>query len=54
MIKEDTSVSRDALQEDFNAQYWEHRYTLREAAVPKLLRDQAHKVDDFSCLEVIG
>jgi sarcosine oxidase delta subunit len=43
MIKEDASVSRDALQEDFNAQYWEHRYTLREQAIPKILRDHANK-----------
>ncbi len=47
MIQEDNSVSRQALQEDFNAQYWEHRYTLRDNAVPKMLRDSAYKV--FEC-----
>lgn len=29
MIQEDSTISRDALTDDFNAQYWESRYTLR-------------------------
>lgn len=43
MIYEDSSVSKEALQEDFNAQYWEGRYTLRDSHVPKLLRPLANK-----------
>lgn len=43
MIFEDTSVSKEALQDDFNAQYWESRYTLRDSHVPKLLRALAQK-----------
>jgi hypothetical protein len=43
MIFEDTSVSKEALQDDFNAQYWESRYTLRDSHVPKLLRPLAQK-----------
>ena len=43
MVFEDTSVSKEALQDDFNAQYWESRYTLRDSHVPKLLRPLAQK-----------
>ena len=43
MIFEDNSVSKEALQEDFNAQYWEGRYTLRDSHVPKLLTSLANK-----------
>lgn len=43
MIFEDNSVSKEALQEDFNAQYWEGRYTLRDSHVPKLLTSLASK-----------
>ena len=43
MVFEDTSVSKEALQDDFNAQYWESRYTLRDSHVPKLLRPLALK-----------
>jgi len=41
MISEDVSVSREALEEDFNALYWENRYTLRESHVPMMLKSHA-------------
>eukprot|EP01041_Mallomonas_annulata_P006290 gene6290-12734_t len=44
LIQEDTSLSRDALQQDFNAQYWEHRYSLRVHHVPTMLAGQAEKI----------
>ena len=37
MIMEDTNLTREALREDFNAQYWEQRYKLREEHVPKII-----------------
>lgn len=43
MIKEDATVSREALEEDFNAQYWDSRYTLREEHVPRILKRYATK-----------
>lgn len=43
MIYEDTSVSKEALEQDFNAQYWETRYTLREEHTPRILKSHAHK-----------
>ncbi len=43
MVFEDTSVSKEALEEDFNAQYWETRYTLREEHIPRILRSHANK-----------
>lgn len=44
MIQEDSSVTKETLEDDFNAQYWESRYTLRHEYVPKLLRDYAFKI----------
>jgi gamma-tubulin complex component 2 len=43
MIQEDLSISRDTLAQDFNAQYWENRYTLRTNQIPKLLHRVAAK-----------
>lgn len=43
LIHEDLSISKEGLQEDFNAQYWENRYRIRESHVPKILRDQAQR-----------
>jgi len=43
MIYEDTSISRQALEDDFNSRYWESRYTLREINVPKIMRTFASK-----------
>jgi hypothetical protein len=37
MIEEDVSVRKEALQADFNAQYWDHRYTLRPRHIPLAL-----------------
>lgn len=44
MIKVDRSLSRDALSDDFNAQYWESRYTLNGKYTPKILRNVAHRI----------
>ena len=41
MVMEDSNLSREALQDDFNAQYWEQRYTLREEHVPSIIRKHA-------------
>lgn len=43
MIAEDSSVSKDSLQEDFNAQYWDNRYTLNIKHIPKILSNHAQK-----------
>eukprot|EP01038_Epipyxis_sp_PR26KG_P006038 gene6038-8313_t len=43
MIYEDTSVSKEALEEDFNAQYWDSRYTLREEHIPGIFSHFAFK-----------
>lgn len=41
MIIEDKSLSREALEEDFNARYWDNRYTLCEKHIPMILRNHA-------------
>ena len=43
LIQEDVSITKEALQEDFNAQYWESRYRLRETHVPKMFKDLAFR-----------
>lgn len=43
LIEEDHSLSRDALAQDFNAQYWENRYTLRSTMIPRMLETMAGK-----------
>lgn len=42
-IQENVTMTREALQEDFNAHYWEGRYTLRRRHTPKILRNHAEK-----------
>ena len=42
-IQEHTAVLREALQEDFNAHYWEGRYTLSVQHVPRILQKHAGK-----------
>jgi gamma-tubulin complex component 2 len=42
-IQEHTAVLREALQEDFNAHYWEGRYTLATQHVPRILHAHAGK-----------
>lgn len=41
MVLEDTSLTKEALQADFNAHYWESRYRLIEGHIPTLLRSHA-------------
>ena len=43
LIEEDQSLSREALAQDFNAQYWENRYTLRSSMIPRMLESMAGK-----------
>ena len=43
MVQEDSSLSKQALQDDFNAQWWDLRYTLCPAHIPTLLRAHAQK-----------
>lgn len=43
MIHEDTSISQEALAEDFNAQYWESRYTLKDSHIPKVFKNIASR-----------
>jgi hypothetical protein len=42
-IQEHTAVLREALQEDFNAHYWEGRYTLAPQHTPRILHAHAGK-----------
>ena len=42
-IKEHTAVLREALQEDFNAHYWDGRYTLTPQHVPRILQEHANR-----------
>lgn len=42
-ISEHKTVLREALQEDFNAHYWEGRYTLTSMHIPRILKDHAEK-----------
>ena len=43
MVVEDRSLTKEALVEDFNARYWDNRYTLNEEHVPTVLRAYASK-----------
>lgn len=42
-IQENTSMHREELQEDFNAHYWESRFTLRQNHLPRILRSHGGK-----------
>jgi gamma-tubulin complex component 2 len=44
MIQENTSFQREALAEDITARFWEGRYTLRRAHVPRMFRLHADKI----------
>jgi len=44
LIKEQKSIKRDRLEEDFTDQYWEKRYTIRENDVPPQLESVKDKV----------
>lgn len=44
MIQENSGVSRASLVEDFNAQYWEERYSLRLQHVPKILKGHSNSL----------
>jgi gamma-tubulin complex component 2 len=42
-ISENTSMLRETLQEDFNAHYWESRYTLRPQHIPRIMKSHGEK-----------
>lgn len=44
LVQVDRSMNRDALSDDFNAQYWESRYTLSEGNIPKVLRHVTSRI----------
>ena len=44
LIKEQKSIKRDRLEEDFTDEYWEKRYTIREGDVPPQLEGVKGKV----------
>jgi gamma-tubulin complex component 2 len=44
MVQENAAFHREALEDDYNARFWEGRYTLRRGHVPKLFRLHAEKI----------
>jgi gamma-tubulin complex component 2 len=44
MVQEDKSLSKEALERDFNSQYWEERYTLRTLHIPKILKGHSNSL----------
>ncbi|KAL8841844.1 MAG: hypothetical protein Q9176_003031 [Flavoplaca citrina] len=44
LIKEQKSIRREKLEEDYTDEYWEKRYTIRDADVPPQLEDVKDKV----------
>lgn len=43
MVVEDKSLSKEAMEDDFNARYWDNRFTMRTQHVPSILRSHALK-----------
>lgn len=43
MVCEDSSVSKESLEQDFNAQFWDNHYTLHHSHVPQLFSTVAAK-----------
>lgn len=44
LIKEQTSIRRDKLEEDYTDEYWEKRYTIRKEDVPPQLESMKDKI----------
>ena len=44
MIQENAAFHREALEDDYNARFWDGRYTLRRAHIPKIFRAHAEKI----------
>lgn len=44
MIKENTAIAKEALADDYNAQYWDERCTIRDVHTPKFLRSRAYQI----------
>lgn len=44
MVTEDITITKEGLQEDFNAQYWDNRYTLQASHVPTMFAPLATKI----------
>ena len=43
MVVEDKSLTKEAMEDDFNARYWDNRFTMRSQHVPSILRSHAMK-----------
>ena len=43
-IKEEKTLAREALEEDFNAHYWQDRYKLNNENIPQVLSNEAQKI----------
>jgi hypothetical protein len=44
MISEDITITKEALSEDFNAQYWDNRYSLKMQHIPKIFHAHQLKI----------
>jgi hypothetical protein len=44
MISEDITITKEALSEDFNAQYWDNRYSLKMQHIPKIFHAHELKI----------
>jgi gamma-tubulin complex component 2 len=43
MVVEDKSLTKETMEDDFNARYWDNRFTMRSQHVPSILRSHAMK-----------
>jgi len=43
MVVEDKTLTKEAMEDDFNARYWDNRFTMRSLHVPSILRSHALK-----------
>ncbi len=44
MVREEDTLDKENVREDFNAQYWENRYTIEEEMVCSFLWELANKI----------
>ncbi len=52
MVREEDTLDKENVREDFNAQYWENRYTIEEEMVCSFLSELANKIltTGMSCM----
>ncbi len=55
MVREEDTLDKENVREDFNAQYWENRYTIEEEMVCSFLWELANKIltTGTSCMPVM-